>query len=29
MEKQKIFVFMIDALCETDVEFMRTLPHFG
>lgn len=31
MEKrnQKLFVFMIDALCETDVAFMRTLPNFG
>ena len=29
MTKQKLLVFMIDALCETDVEFMRTLPNFG
>ena len=29
MEKQKLFVFMIDALCETDVHYMRTLPNFG
>ena len=29
MAKQKILVFMIDALCETDVDYMRTLPNFG
>ena len=29
MTKQKLLVFMIDALCETDVEYMRTLPNFG
>ncbi len=29
MAKQKLFVFMIDALCETDVDFMRTQPNFG
>ncbi len=29
MSKQKIFVFMIDALCETDVAYMRTLKNFG
>lgn len=29
MTKQKLLVFMIDALCETDVAFMRTLPNFG
>ena len=29
MTKQKLLVFMIDALCETDVDFMRTLPNFG
>ena len=29
MEKQRLLVFMIDALCDTDVETMRTLKHFG
>lgn len=29
MGDQKLFVFMIDALCETDVSYMRTLKHFG
>lgn len=29
MQKQKLFIFMIDALCETDVAMMRTLPNFG
>ena len=29
MEKQRLLVFMIDALCDTDVEYMRTLKHFG
>lgn len=29
MTKQKLFIFMIDALCETDVEYMRTLKNFG
>lgn len=29
MAKQKLLVFMIDALCETDVEDMRALPNFG
>ena len=28
-DKPKILVFMIDALCECDVYFMRTLPNFG
>ena len=27
--KNKLFVFMIDALCEIDVAYMRTLPNFG
>lgn len=27
--KNKLFVFMIDALCEFDVSYMRTLPNFG
>lgn len=27
--KQKLLVFMIDALCETDVPYMRRLEHFG
>ncbi|MBQ6654948.1 MAG: alkaline phosphatase family protein [Erysipelotrichaceae bacterium] len=26
---KKLLVFMIDALCSCDVEFMRTLPNFG
>lgn len=26
--KTKLMVFMIDALCETDVDYMRTLPNF-
>lgn len=29
MEKNKLLVFMIDALCETDVAYMRTLKNFG
>jgi len=29
MEKQRLLVFMIDALCDTDVEYMRTLKNFG
>lgn len=29
MEKQKLLVFMIDALCETDVAYMCTLKNFG
>lgn len=29
MAKQKLFVFMIDALCEIDVDYMRTLKNFG
>lgn len=29
MKKQKLFVFMIDALCEIDVDYMRTLKNFG
>ena len=29
MTKQKLLVFMIDALCETDVAYMRTLKNFG
>ena len=28
-DRPKILVFMIDALCECDVDFMRTLPNFG
>ena len=27
--KNKLFVFMIDALCECDIPYMRTLPNFG
>ena len=27
--KNKLFVFMVDALCEFDVSYMRTLPNFG
>ena len=29
MARQRLLVFMIDALCEMDVEYMRTLPNFG
>lgn len=29
MEKNKLLIFMIDALCETDVAYMRTLKNFG
>ena len=29
MDKNKLMVFMIDALCETDVAYMRTLKNFG
>lgn len=29
MDKNKLLVFMIDALCETDVAYMRTLKNFG
>lgn len=29
MARQKLLVFMIDALCETDVSYMRTLKNFG
>ena len=29
MTRNKLLVFMIDALCETDIAYMRTLPHFG
>lgn len=29
MEKNKLLVFMIDALCETDVAYMRMLKNFG
>ena len=27
--KNKLFVFMIDALCEFDIPYMRTLPNFA
>ena len=26
---RKLFVFLLDALCASDVEFIRTLPHMG
>ena len=26
---KKLFVFNIDALCSSDIEYMKTLPHFG
>ncbi|MFR5786982.1 MAG: alkaline phosphatase family protein [Christensenellales bacterium] len=29
MSKPKLFVFMVDALCESDVAYMRTLKNFG
>ena len=29
MNKPKLFVFMVDALCESDVAYMRTLKNFG
>ena len=29
MGKPKLFVFMVDALCESDVAYMRTLKNFG
>lgn len=29
MKKTKLFVFCIDALCSSDLDFMRTLPHFA
>ena len=27
--KRKLFVFLLDALCASDVEFIKTLPHMG
>ena len=27
--KRKLFVFLLDALCASDVDFIRTLPHMG
>ncbi|MFC4598909.1 alkaline phosphatase family protein [Cohnella hongkongensis] len=27
--KQKLFVFCIDALCSSDIEWMSQMPHFG
>ena len=29
MSQPKLLVFMIDALCESDITHMRTLKHFG
>ena len=29
MSKPKLFVFMVDALCDSDVAYMRTLKNFG
>ena len=29
MSQSKLLVFMIDALCESDITHMRTLKHFG
>ncbi len=28
MKQQKLFVFMLDALCDMDIAYMKTLPHF-
>ena len=28
-ENRKLLVFLLDALCASDVEFIRTLPHMG
>ena len=28
-QKKKLFVFLLDALCASDVDFIRTLPHMG
>ena len=27
--KKKLFVFLLDALCASDVEFIKDLPHMG
>lgn len=29
MSQRKLLVFLLDALCASDVEFIRTLPHMG
>jgi len=29
MSKPKLMVLCIDALCDTDIAYMKTLPHFG